>query len=59
MGEWRYRSSFFFTSALDGDELAATRPCRFTPGKITHGAYEALWNHIDGGYTPVYSHLQP
>jgi hypothetical protein len=33
MGEWVYRSTFFFTSTLIGDEWSASRPCRFTPGE--------------------------
>jgi hypothetical protein len=34
----------FFTSALDGGELSASRPCRFTPRK------RALGTHWRGGW---------
>jgi hypothetical protein len=30
MGEWLYRSTFFFTSALVGVEWSASRPDHFT-----------------------------
>jgi hypothetical protein len=33
IGEWRYNSTHFLTSALDGGELSASRPGRFTPGE--------------------------
>jgi hypothetical protein len=33
MGEWIYRSNFFFTSALVGGEWSASLPSRFTPGE--------------------------
>jgi hypothetical protein len=33
LGEWRYRSTHSLTSALDGGELSASRPGRFTPRK--------------------------
>jgi hypothetical protein len=29
----------FLTSALDGGELSASRPCRFTPREIALGTY--------------------
>jgi hypothetical protein len=33
MGEWLYRSMFFFTSAMVLGEWSASRPGRFTRGK--------------------------
>jgi hypothetical protein len=34
-----YRSTFLLTSALDGGEWSASRPCRFTPREITPGTH--------------------
>jgi hypothetical protein len=31
VGEWRYSSTHCLTSVLDGGELSASRPGRFTP----------------------------
>jgi hypothetical protein len=39
MGEWMYRSTFSFTSALVGVEFSASRPDRFTPGERAPGTY--------------------
>jgi hypothetical protein len=30
-------TQIFFTSAVDGSELSASRSCRFTPWETTHG----------------------
>jgi hypothetical protein len=38
-GEWMYRSTFFLTSALAGDEWSASRPDRFTPEERTPGTH--------------------
>jgi hypothetical protein len=38
MGEWMYRFTFFFTSALVGD-CSASRPGRFTPGERAPGTH--------------------
>ena len=34
-GEWRYSSTLFLTSALEGGGWLTQRPGRFTPGKVT------------------------
>jgi hypothetical protein len=39
MGEWTHRAPPFLTSALDGGEWSASRPCRFTPGERTCGTH--------------------
>jgi hypothetical protein len=38
-----YRSTFFFTSALVGGELSASRPCHFTPAERTLGTHWIGW----------------
>jgi hypothetical protein len=38
-GEWKYRSTFFFTSAVFGGQLSASRPSRFTPGERAPGTH--------------------
>jgi hypothetical protein len=38
-GEWRYISTHFLTSALDADELSASRPGRFTPKERASGTH--------------------
>jgi hypothetical protein len=38
-GEWMYRSTFFFTSALVGGEWSTSRPGRFTPGERAAGTH--------------------
>jgi hypothetical protein len=37
LGEWRYSSTHSLTSALDGGEWSASRPCRFTPRERAPG----------------------
>jgi hypothetical protein len=39
MGEWMYRSTFFFASALGGGEWSTSRPWRYTPGKDPPGIH--------------------
>jgi hypothetical protein len=42
--EYRYSSTLFLTSALDGGGWSMPRPSRFTPGKDpVHFVYEAGW----------------
>jgi hypothetical protein len=36
IGEWRYSSTHFLTSALDEDEWSASLPHRFTPRERAH-----------------------
>jgi hypothetical protein len=43
MGEWTYRSKFFFTSALVGDEWSASRPSRFIPEERAPGTDLISW----------------
>jgi hypothetical protein len=38
-GKWMYRSTFFLTSALVGDEWSASRPGRFTLGERAPGTH--------------------
>jgi hypothetical protein len=38
-GEWRYSSTHFLTSALDGGEWSASRPGRFTPKEKAAGTH--------------------
>jgi hypothetical protein len=37
LGEWRYSSTHSLTSALDGRDWPASRPCRFTPRERAPG----------------------
>jgi hypothetical protein len=37
--EWMYSSTHSLTSALDGGEWSASRPCRFTPRERTSDTY--------------------
>jgi hypothetical protein len=39
MGEWMYKSMFFFTSALTGGEWSASRPGRSTPRDRAPGTH--------------------
>jgi hypothetical protein len=39
MGEWMYSSTHSLTSALDGGEWPASRPCRFTPKERAPGTH--------------------
>jgi hypothetical protein len=46
LGEWRYSSMHFFTSALDGGEWSASRPSRFTPRERAPGTHW-IWGWVD------------
>jgi len=39
LGEWRYRSIHYLTSAIDGSEWPVSRPGRFIPRKRTPGTH--------------------
>jgi hypothetical protein len=39
LGEWKYTSTHFLTSALDGSEWSASRPGRFTPRERAPGTH--------------------
>jgi hypothetical protein len=39
LGKWRYSSTHPLTSALDGGEWSASRPCYFTPRKRAPGTH--------------------
>jgi hypothetical protein len=39
MGELRYSSTHFYTSAVDGGGWSGSRPCRFTPGERAPGTH--------------------
>jgi hypothetical protein len=39
LGEWRYSSIHSLTSALDGNEWSASRPCRFIPREKAPGTH--------------------
>jgi hypothetical protein len=39
LGEWKYSSAHSLTSALDGGEWSASRPCRFTPSERALGTH--------------------
>jgi hypothetical protein len=39
LGEWRYSSTHYLTSALDGGERSASRPGRFTPRERAPGTH--------------------
>jgi hypothetical protein len=39
LGEWRYSSTHSLTLTLDGGELSASRPGRFTPREIAPGTH--------------------
>jgi hypothetical protein len=39
LGEWRYRSTHYLILALDGGELSASRPGRFTPRERAPGVH--------------------
>jgi hypothetical protein len=39
IGEWRYSSTNYLTSALDGGEWSASRPGRFTPRERAPGTH--------------------
>jgi hypothetical protein len=39
LGKWRYSSTHYLTSALDGGEWSASRPFRFTPRERTPSAH--------------------
>jgi hypothetical protein len=39
MEEWIYRSTFYLTFAIFGNEWPASRPGRFTPGETAFGTH--------------------
>jgi len=39
LGEWRYSSTHYLTSAVDGGEWSAPLPGRFTPRERVPGTY--------------------
>jgi hypothetical protein len=39
LGEWRYSSTHYLTSAIDGGEWSASRPGRFTPKERAPGTH--------------------
>jgi hypothetical protein len=51
LGEWRYSSTHYLTSALEGGERSASRPGRFTPKETAPGT------HWIGGWVGITSVL--
>jgi hypothetical protein len=51
MGEWMYRSTYFFDLAIIRDEWSATRPGRFAPEE------RAPFTHWIGGWVNLRASL--